>query len=202
MRNILLTSLLLLAFSIPLFAQLTYTQYTTADGLCDNFLQAIEVDREGNVWVGGWSSPFSSNPGGVSCFDGTQWRSWWPWTTEWELCNQYITDIAVDSTNKVWFSLGFDPGPDSTYVLSTYKNDIWNKYNESDGLPARWVLNIEFSEYGTMWITTMSNGLFKYDGTSWINIEVTISNSYPLLIDREDNVWYKDTNMETVLVPV
>jgi len=42
----------------------TFTNYTTSNGLVDNYVVSVAIDLQGNKW-------FGTNGGGVSKFDGT-----------------------------------------------------------------------------------------------------------------------------------
>ena len=59
--------LIFLICSYEIFPQ-SITNYTTANGLVDNFVQCVTVDQNNNVWFGTIS--------GVSMFDGTNWTTY------------------------------------------------------------------------------------------------------------------------------
>lgn len=71
--------------------------YTTAEGLVDDFVQAIAADSKGNIWFG--------TKGGVSVFDGTTWKSF---TVNDGLASNNVLSITVDKKDVVW--LGTDNG--------------------------------------------------------------------------------------------
>jgi len=77
-----------------------WTAYTTKDGLCDNFVQAITADKTGRVWIG--------TKGGVSVFDGSKWTSF---TKENGLNSNNILCISTDKSGVIWF--GTDDGVSS-----------------------------------------------------------------------------------------
>ena len=74
--------------------------YTTDDGLINNFVQAIAVDQNDNVWLG--------TKGGISVFDGKDWKSY---TQKDGLISDTILCIAVDKSGVVW--IGTDNGVSS-----------------------------------------------------------------------------------------
>ncbi len=74
-----------------------WTVYNTDKGLIDNMVQAIGVDKKGNVWFGTKS--------GISLFDGTTWKSI---TQKDGLLSNNIQCITVDKNGLVWF--GTDNG--------------------------------------------------------------------------------------------
>jgi ligand-binding sensor domain-containing protein len=74
-----------------------WTVFDTKNGLINNFVQAIAVDKEGKVWFG--------TKGGISVFDGSAWTS----ITEKEgLTSGNILCIAVDKDGVIW--IGTDNG--------------------------------------------------------------------------------------------
>ena len=86
-----------------------WTVYTTAEGLVNNFVQAIAQDGKGKIWLG--------TKGGVSVFDGTVWTSI---KMEDGLVSNNVLSIAVDKNNVVW--LGTDNG------LMSYNNGEFVSY--------------------------------------------------------------------------
>ena len=83
---------------------------TSADGLVDDFVQAINSDSRGNIYFG--------TKNGLSVFDGTKWTSY---KTEDGLAGNSILTIAVDKKDVVW--LGTDNG-----VTHFYKNGKFVSY--------------------------------------------------------------------------
>jgi ligand-binding sensor domain-containing protein len=86
-----------------------WTAFTTAEGLVNNFVQAIAGDNNGKTWFG--------TQGGVSVFDGTAWTSF---TTANGLNSNNILCVAVDHDGVVWF--GTDNG------VNCYKNGKFISY--------------------------------------------------------------------------
>ena len=74
-----------------------WTVYTTAEGLPDNFVQAITSDSKGNIWLG--------TKGGISVFDGKAWTSY---TTSNGLNSNNILCLTTDREGVVW--IGTDEG--------------------------------------------------------------------------------------------
>ncbi|HAM38178.1 MAG TPA: hypothetical protein DCP53_02095, partial [Elusimicrobia bacterium] len=75
---------------------ITWTTYTTIDGLANNDIRAIAFDRYGNKWFGTWG-------GGVSKFDGTNWTTY---TSTHGLVSNYVLSIAIDGQDNKWFGTG------------------------------------------------------------------------------------------------
>ncbi|HNW56732.1 MAG TPA: two-component regulator propeller domain-containing protein [Bacteroidales bacterium] len=74
-----------------------WTVFSTADGLVNDFVQAIGIDKKGTLWFG--------TKGGLSAFDGTKWTSY---TIKDGLNSNNILCVVVDKNDVVW--LGTDNG--------------------------------------------------------------------------------------------
>lgn len=74
-----------------------WTVYNKENGLIDNFVQAIAVDKKGDVWFGTKS--------GISVLSGKTWKSY---TIQDGLNSNNIQCIIVDKNGVVWF--GTDNG--------------------------------------------------------------------------------------------
>ena len=77
-----------------------WTVYTTAEGLVNNFVQAIISDQNGNVWFG--------TKGGISVFDGTKFTNY---TKANGLNSDNILCLTVDKNGIIW--IGTDSGVNS-----------------------------------------------------------------------------------------
>lgn len=74
-----------------------WTIFNNKQGLVNNFVQAIAMDKKGRLWFG--------TKGGVSVFDGSAWTSY---TESDGLASNNVLCIAVDGEGAVW--LGTDKG--------------------------------------------------------------------------------------------
>jgi ligand-binding sensor domain-containing protein len=74
-----------------------WTIFTTNQGLVNNFVQAIAMDKKGRIWFG--------TKGGVSVYDGSSWTSY---TENDGLNSNNVLCITVDEEGVVW--LGTDKG--------------------------------------------------------------------------------------------
>jgi len=72
-----------------------WRNYTTADGLADNFVMSIAIDGAGHKWFG--------TGGGVSEFDGSTWTTY---TTADGLADNWVRAIAIDGAGHQWFVTG------------------------------------------------------------------------------------------------
>ncbi|MBI3804320.1 MAG: regulator [Nitrospirae bacterium] len=69
-----------------------FKNYTTADGLAGNIINAIEIDKQGVMWLG-------TNKG-VSRFDGKRFENF---NTMNGLLGNYVYSIAIDADGNKWF---------------------------------------------------------------------------------------------------
>lgn len=79
-----------------------WTIFNTGNGLIDNFVQFIAVDKKGKIWLG--------TKGGISVFDGAAWTNY---TEKDGLNSNNVRCITVDRDEVVW--LGTDNGVNSFY---------------------------------------------------------------------------------------
>ncbi len=77
-----------------------WTEFTTEDGLINNFVQAIAAGNDDNVWFG--------TKGGISVFDGKVWKSY---TQKDGLASDNVLCITIDKSGVVW--IGTDNGVSS-----------------------------------------------------------------------------------------
>lgn len=70
----------------------TWKTYTDKDGLGGNFIHALALDADGNVWAG--------TNGGVSWFDGNRWSNL---SKREGLLDDNVFSIAFDDKGRRWF---------------------------------------------------------------------------------------------------
>jgi len=140
-----------------------HTSYTTADGLADNIVNSIAIDREGNKWFGCYD--YHDENGGVSKFDGTNWTTY---KTTDGLADNNVSSIVIDSDGNYWFGTGpFDGGG-----ISKYDGTNWTTYDTSNGLADNVVMAIAIDREGNKWFgcydyNDENGGVSKFDGTDW-----------------------------------
>ena len=127
-----------------LAADAQWSQFTTTDGLGDDYAYSLAVDKQSRIWVGHLSH-------GVSVFDGTNWKNY-------DVPNgpigERIFKIAVCPVDgDVW--LGTSAG------LTRYSasQDEWRHYTRANGLPANQVDAIAFDAKGNIFIGTQCDGI-------------------------------------------
>ena len=102
-------------FSI--FRDEKFTNYGTNEGLPDPRVNCIDIDSEGNIWIG-------TDGSGVVKFDGENFTQY---TREDGIANPEIWDIYIDDYDKVWIG---------TYGggVGFFDGEIWAKLDTRDGL--------------------------------------------------------------------
>ena len=66
-----------------------WTNYTTAEGLADNFILSLAEDKEGKIWIG--------TKKGLTVYNGSTWAD-----QSDKLTNKFITAIAFDKDGSAW----------------------------------------------------------------------------------------------------
>ena len=190
-------------------------EYATSEGLVDNGVYAIAIDRMGHKWFGTES--------GVSEFDGSTWTTY---TTADGLADNWVRAIAIDDAGHKWFGTSggvseFDGSTWTTYRHSEHlpSNDVtaiavegaghtwfgseggvseldgsaWTTYTTWDGLVYNWVHAIAIDGAGHKWFST-GRGLSEFDGSTWTTFttedglahnDVTV-----IAIDEAGRMWF------------
>jgi len=79
--------------ALPLGAQAQFYTLTTADGLSDNYINSMTVDRNGYVWIGTGS--------GLNRFNGKQVERFFN-SDRTPLGSDIIRQVTCDSANRLW----------------------------------------------------------------------------------------------------
>ena len=155
MRKLKLTVTLVFMLVMNNIIAQTFTNYTTANGLVDNYITSIAIDNEGNKWFGTY--------GGVSKFDGTNWTTY---TTENGLASDAIRSIIIDSQGNKWF--GTSDG--ITKLVGTN----WTSYTTANGLINNTVFSITIDAQDNKWIGTYG-GVSKMQDASGVETINSVS---------------------------
>ncbi len=130
-----------------------WTDYTTADGLADNFVTRIAIDTNNTKW-------FATRWGGVSKFDGSGWINY---DESDGIADNDVRDIAVDG-EKIWIA--------TENGVSVFESDNWTTYRQVDGLADNDVTSVCVDNTGYKWFGTAKCGISMYDDN-----EVCVSES-------------------------
>ncbi len=152
--------LITLLFLINSNAQ-TITNYTTADGLLDNFVECIDIDVNDNVWFG--------TSLGVQGFNQSVFS--------WETYNLTGPLSGMVSENIKEIKLTKNPqivGQEQLWIGTDFgaqvpaSNPSWVTYDNTNGLVGNQVKSIDEDETGGIWIGT-SQGVSYFNGNSWVS---------------------------------
>ena len=189
----------------------THRIITTTDGLSDDFVTAVIVDKNGVKWFG------TNN--GVTKYSGTTFTTFTPLDG---LSNRQVTTIAEDNKNNVWFGTVdglscFDGKKWITYKtedglvangisaitvdssnvvwvgtprgLSSYDGKIWRTYTENDGLDVNNIISLAAGPDGVIWVGTWGGGgLSSFDGISWSNYDI-LHHTSSIDFDKNGLLW-------------
>lgn len=221
MNKSILTIFSIILLATGLFAQNTWMTLTTNEGLISNSVKCLDVDNQGNIWIG--------TENGVSMYDGNSFTNY---TTADGLSNNSILSILVDSQNNIWFgTMGggvskFDgsnwtvyttsDGLASTLVyaifedsnsdmwfgttsgVSKFDGTNWTTYNSSSGLTSNVVSDVNEDSQGNIWVGLWSTGISIFDGTNWSNIDTNTTLVYNqvtrIFRDNNDYMWVGTTD--------
>ena len=99
-----------------------------------NYVVALEVDRDGVVWVGTWG-------GGLSRYDGRAWKSY---TTHEGLPGNHVFMLHLDPRGRLW--AGTNNG------LARMKDGRFEVMTVADGLFADNVFSMTTARDGSIWV--------------------------------------------------
>ncbi len=175
----------------------TFTNYSVNDGLNDNIVSSILIDREGVIWVGTW--------GGVCRFTGSDFIDFPIPKPDIELLPyqttmNWTTEIMEDSKGNIWF------GRDG-YGATKYDGESFTHFTKKDGLASNTITDIQEDKLGNIWFSSRmtendhpdadkrfgSGGLVKYNGKTFLNfpnLEGLYNNDvYQIYRDSKENIW-------------
>ncbi len=150
-----------------------WQNYSTQDGLSDDYVRVITSDWQGNLWVG---TDFGLNR---LSSDGFQ-----IYTTENGLYDNIITAITRDSWGNLW--VGTMRGG-----LANFNEGVFRIYDYDDGLLNIAVTALAADRLGNIWIGTQE-GLFTISHEDEIVIPVAGMADLPIttiLSDQIDGLW-------------
>ncbi len=147
------------------------------------YIKKYAADSQGNVWVTTYLGIYCiDNMGNYQLFD-----------TSNGLYDNYIHDIHIDSSSRVWVCYG-DPilpreGSNNFGGVSMYSDDVWTTFNESDGLPSNKVFCIESISTSVFVSYWGANGEISiYINSTWSLAPV--SGYFNLCTDNTETLWY------------
>ncbi|MCW3123917.1 MAG: hypothetical protein JWQ38_3409 [Flavipsychrobacter sp.] len=180
---------------------ITFTNYTTKDGLGSNTILCILEDKSGNIWISTDSGlyiydPLTALKKGSAMFTAMpihmNGSNLYPFIEKSSAgANVAIWSMMQDHTGKIWmgtYNSGvycYDPG---TKTFSRFLQDgqVINKNKLYLGA----VRCIMEDRKGNIWFTTWFEGLCRFDGKALTNYKPNNEVWYSrILEDRHGNIW-------------
>jgi ligand-binding sensor domain-containing protein len=125
---------------------------TDTSPIPEDYLNCLDVDSSGVIWVG------TSSYGIVSYNDRT--KEWQNFNSDNSLLpDNYVKDIVVDKNSNLWIA---------TNAGLAYKDgDLWEIYNESNSILETNQINVISIDYNDrLWVGT-NNGFYSKDEVGW-----------------------------------
>ncbi len=122
--------------------------YTRKEGLANEYVFAIHVDTKGGRW-------FGTNGGGVSSYDGSGWRTYFPMHG---LADYWAYSFGEQSDGTIWIGTWY-----GVNRFNPVKGDFETYVEE---LVNEWVYGIAVDRQERVWFGT-EGGISMFDGKSW-----------------------------------
>ncbi len=122
--------------------------FTREQGLANEYVFAIGVDRDGNKW-------FGTNAGGVSRYRDGEWKTFFPMHG---LADYWVYAFATQSDGTLWIGTwaGANRVDHETGAFTTYVTELVNE----------WVYGIAVDAEDRVWFGT-EGGVTRFDGSAW-----------------------------------
>lgn len=122
--------------------------FTRKEGLANEYVFAIGIDRQGQKW-------FGTNAGGVSRYKDGQWKTFFPMHG---LADYWIYAFAEQKTGDWWIGTwaGVNKVDPKTGAFTTYVKELVNE----------WVYGIAVDAKDRVWFGT-EGGVTLFDGKRW-----------------------------------
>ena len=122
--------------------------YTRDQGLANEYVFGMLVDRDGSKW-------FGTNGGGISKLDNNQWKTYFPMHG---LADYWVYSFTQQSDGTLWVGTwaGLNKFDKSTETFTTYLDELVNE----------WVYGLDVDSKDQVWIGT-EGGINMFDGQTW-----------------------------------
>jgi signal transduction histidine kinase/ligand-binding sensor domain-containing protein len=150
--------------------------YTTADGIPEGGVLAIEADADGAIWIAAGE--------GLARFDGTRWRVI---GEDWNIPKGAARYVHLDRQHRLWVATS-----DSLFYLPTGERKF-----RATGLRVKWVGEMAQDPAGRLWVAESSGFVHPLDRTvdaagdeHWSFGQPQVrTNSAGMLFDSEGALW-------------
>jgi ligand-binding sensor domain-containing protein len=149
------------------------------------WVTGIKEDKEGNIW-------FKRDGHGICKYNG---NSFYHILKKDGLHSNFVTDIEFDKDGSIWIGTRVaekdDPDPKKRFGKGGVNKMTENKiisFPDIKGFNDGDVYEIYRDKSDNIWICTVKNGVYKYDGEAFKHYNVPIS-IMGMLEDRKGNIW-------------
>ena len=163
-------------YGVSRFDGTTWKTYNTSDGLINDGVSGLALDKEGYLWAG-------TNKG-ISVFDGNSWKT--SYTTADGLVNERVYAVLVDHNDIKWF--GTQSG------ISSFDGVSWKSYKAPAGPAHNHITSIAEDADGVLWFGTEGGGVSSFDGTTWKSYNdfdgLCSIYIYSIVVDKNNVKWF------------
>ncbi|NOZ54842.1 MAG: regulator [Gammaproteobacteria bacterium] len=122
--------------------------YTREQGLANEYVFGMLVDKKGRKW-------FGTNGGGISSLQDGQWKTYFPMHG---LADYWVYSFAEQSDGTLWIGTwaGLNKFNPESEEFNTYLQELVNE----------WVYGLDVDDQDRIWIGT-EGGINMFDGSHW-----------------------------------
>src|ERR1700677_3334592 len=121
-----------------------WTQYTAKDGLGDDYVYALAVDKLGRVWAGHLNH-------GVSVWNGEKWKNYG--LLDGPLGDRVFALATCPTDGDVWIAT------ECGVARYSIEGDDWDYFTRASGLPSNQIQAIAFDVKGNIYLGTQCDGI-------------------------------------------
>ena len=167
---------------LNLYKKNSFKHLTEKEGLNDFPILSVLVDSRENIWIG-------SSGGGLSIYNGKTISTY---TKKETLSYNYVYSLIEDQKGNIW--IGTIGGGVSKFTYKENGNGEFSHFGKKQGLTNRLILGILGDNKGNIWFSAKGEGLFCFNGTSFINYNKNngLNNNtiFAMLEDHKGNLWF------------
>jgi len=162
----------------------SFTNFTTDQGLADNYIYCITEDKSGNLWFG--------TENGVSSYDGETFTKY---TTDQGLASNFVYCITQDKAGSLLFGTA---NGISIYNGKSPKNkssqSYFTNFLNTKALANKRIFSIIEDQSGNYWFGTSRGAILRYSGKSltYLTTDQSFANNSINCItkDKKGNLWF------------